>query len=63
MFDRGYLGIDEEFRLRVSSRLRSEFGNGGEFYSREGEHISLPSVQRQRPSAEFLSWHLEKVFR
>ncbi|MFI4971040.1 MAG: HNH endonuclease [Hyphomicrobiales bacterium] len=63
LFDQGYIGFDEEFRLRVSSRLRSEYGNGDEFYSREGEAIDVPSVERQRPSAEFLSWHLELVFR
>jgi putative restriction endonuclease len=63
MFDRGYIGVDKEFRLRVSPRLRAEFGNGEEFYSKEGQVISLPSSTRDRPSVEFLSWHLQKVFR
>ena len=63
MFDRGYLGIDQEFRLRVSPRLRSEFGNGDEFYSKEGQVIALPTEAKNRPSAEFLTWHLEKIFR
>ena len=63
LFDRGYLGIDDNFRLLVSPRLRSEFGNGDEFYAREGSAISLPINLRERPSEEFLSWHLEKVFR
>jgi putative restriction endonuclease len=63
MFDRGYLGVDEEYRLRVSPRLRTEFGNGEEFYSKEGQNIALPLVTRNRPSAEFLAWHLQKVFR
>jgi putative restriction endonuclease len=63
MFDRGYLGIDQDFRLCVSKRLRTEFGNGSEFYSKEGSTISLPSVERNYPSLEFLSWHFETVFR
>lgn len=63
MFDRGYIGVDEEFRLRVSPRLRTEFGNGEEFYSKEGAVIALPGITTDRPSAEFLTWHLEKVFR
>ena len=63
MFDRGYIAVDEEFRLRVSSRLRTEFGNGEEFYSKEGNVIALPLTTGNRPSAEFLSWHLQKVFR
>lgn len=63
LFDRGYLGIEDEYRIRVSPRLRSEFGNGEEFYSREGQVLTLPAKVRDRPSREFLSWHLEKVFR
>ena len=63
MFDRGYIGIDEEYRLRVSPRLRSEFGNGDEYYTKEGQVIALPSQLNNWPSVEFLTWHLEKVFR
>ena len=62
MFDRGYIGFDEEYRLRVSSRLRSEFGNGEEFYSKEGQEITLPTTMKNRPSIEFITWHLKKVF-
>jgi putative restriction endonuclease len=63
MFDRGYLGIDPEYRLRVSPRLKAEFSNGDELYSREGELISLPRLNRDRPSPEFLAWHMDAVFR
>ena len=63
LFDRGYIGIDEDLRLKVSPRLRSEFGNGDEFYSKEGQKIALPVVTSNRPSEEFLSWHRESVFR
>ncbi len=63
LFDRGYLGVDDRYRLRVSPRLRSEFGNGEEFYSREGSVISLPSRVPERPSPDFLTWHLTHVFR
>jgi putative restriction endonuclease len=62
MFDRGYLAIDQDFRLCVSRRLRTEFGNGNEFYSKEGSTISLPSAENNRPSLEYLSWHFKKVF-
>ncbi len=63
LFDRGYLGVDDHYRLLVSSRLRTEFGNGEEFYSMEGQNIAVPSSTTNRPSAEFLSWHQQKVFR
>lgn len=62
MFDQGYLAVDQDFRLCVSHRLRTEFGNGSEFYSKEGSTISLPSVESNRPSLEYLSWHFETVF-
>ena len=63
LFDRGYIGIDNDYRLQVSPRLKSEFGNGDEFYAREGQVVGLPAIAQNRPSPEFLSWHLEKVFR
>lgn len=62
LFDRGYIGVDQEFRLLVSPRLRSEFGNGDELYAKEGQIVRLPSKALYRPSADFLSWHLEAVF-
>ncbi|WP_345118984.1 HNH endonuclease signature motif containing protein, partial [Ornithinibacter aureus] len=46
LFDRGYLGIDERHRLRVSPRLRSDFGNGDEFYSKQGAVIAPDSCHR-----------------
>ena len=63
LFDRGYIGIDNDYRLRVSLRLRTEFGNGDELYAKEGQVVALPALNQNRPSLEFLSWHLEKVFR
>jgi len=62
LFDSGYLAIDERFRLRVSPRLRSEFGNGEEFYGLEKTVVSLPAHRRDRPNQEFLEWHRDTVF-
>jgi putative restriction endonuclease len=63
MFDDGYLGVDPSFRLRVSPRLRDEFGNGEQFYARAGEVVSLPERKADRPDKDFLEWHLEAVFK
>jgi putative restriction endonuclease len=63
LFDRGYLAVDPKFRLRVSPRLREEFGNGEQFYARAGEPISVPSQRADRPSADFLEWHLSEIFK
>jgi putative restriction endonuclease len=46
----------------VSPRVRAEFGNGDEFYEREGSVIALPEHARDRPNSEFLTWHMDEVF-
>ena len=62
LFDRGYLGVDPKFRLCVSSRLRADFSNGDQFYAKAGQAIELPGRRADRPSREFLEWHLDEVF-
>lgn len=62
LFDRGYLTVDPAYRLRVSPRLRDEFGNGEEFYQRAGQPIGVPEARLDRPSQEGLEWHLSEVF-
>jgi putative restriction endonuclease len=63
LFDRGYIGVDTHHRLMVSPRLREEFGNGDFYYSRDGQEISVPTRRADRPSAEFLEWHFNEVFK
>jgi hypothetical protein len=53
MFDHGYVGVDPSYRLRVSPRLRSEFGNGESFYAKAGEVITLPERRADRPNPGF----------
>jgi putative restriction endonuclease len=62
LFDRGYLGVDPRFRLLVSPRLRADFSNGDQFYAKAGQVIELPERRVDRPSREFLEWHLDEVF-
>lgn len=62
MFDGGYLGVDPAYRLRVSPRLRDEFGNGEQFYAQAGQLIALPEHRIDRPQRELLEWHLDEVF-
>jgi putative restriction endonuclease len=63
MFDDGYLAADPSHRLLVSPRLRADFGNGDEFYARAGTVIALPDRKPDRPSAGFLQWHLDTVYK
>jgi putative restriction endonuclease len=63
LYDRGYLGVDLQHRLLVSPRLRSEFGNGEQFYAKAGQTIGVPARRIDRPNREFLEWHLDTIFR
>ena len=63
LFDDGYLGVDPGYRLRVSPRLREEFGNGEQFYEHAGQPIALPPRRADRPGGEFLEWHLDTIFK
>jgi putative restriction endonuclease len=63
MFDKGYLAVDDSFRLRVSPRLRTEFGNGEAFYAKAGDVIALPDRKADRPHPDFLRWHLDTIFK
>ena len=63
LFDRGYVGVDPQFRLRVSPRLRADFSNSDELYARAGQVIRLyPEHRADRPRRQFLEWHLDEVF-
>lgn len=65
LFDDGYLGINPSTRtLMVSPRLRSDFGNGEEFYAkaRARETVTIPKRHMDQPNAEFLGWHADEVF-
>lgn len=63
LFDDGYIGIDEKHRLQVSKRLREDFSNGAEFYSRAGDTILLPVQKHERPSGDVVTWHMDEVFK
>ena len=64
-YDRGYLSIDADLRLRVSPQLREHGWNGVEFYEREeaGYKISAPSDPSHQPDRDALAWHFDTTFR
>jgi putative restriction endonuclease len=63
LFDRGYLTVTPDHRVRVSPALREEFDNGRSYYGLDGARIHLPPRREDRPDAELLAWHGEAVFR
>jgi putative restriction endonuclease len=62
LFDKGYITVDADLRLVVSSRLKEEFKNGRTYYPYHGKHIRLPRRAQDRPDIEALRWHNEHVF-
>ena len=65
LYDRGYLSVDADLRLRVSPQLRAHGWNGVEFYQRESEGYRIPAPYdaRHRPNRDALAWHFETKFR
>ena len=64
LFDKGYVTIDDHMHINVSHRIREEFENGREYYAYQGKSLAnIPDSSIERPSAEFLRWHQEEVFR
>ncbi len=62
LFDKGYVTVDPDLRVVVSPRLRSEFHNGHTYYPLHGANFRLPARRRDRPDAEALRWHNDRVF-
>lgn len=62
LYDRGYLGIDPDLRLRVSPALRAHGWNGVEFYEREaaGFRIRVPDEPHLQPDRQALEWKFTK---
>jgi putative restriction endonuclease len=63
LFDAGYVTVTPSFELRVSRRIREEFENGRDYYALEGSSVRLPLPPAPPPSAEYLEWHGDTVFR
>ena len=63
LFDRGYMTVTPSHQIEVSSRIKEEFHNGKEYYALHGQDMRLPEYGNRKPSAEFLKWHNENVYR
>ena len=62
LFDRGYVTVTPDLRVRVSRRIREEFENGHDYYELDGRAINAPAVGSP-PRREYLEWHADTVFR
>jgi len=63
LFDRGYLTVTPERRVRVSRRLKADFDNGEHYYQLEGSTLWVPQSREAQPRRDLLEWHADTVFR
>lgn len=63
LFDAGYITILPDRRIKVSQRIRSEFGNGDAYYAYQNKRLIVtPSDARKAPKRDYLEWHNDCVF-
>jgi len=62
LFDRGYVTVTPTLQVSVSRRIRDDFENGRDYYALHGRTLRAPSRAKDRPAAEFLTWHNEEAF-
>lgn len=64
LYDAGYITIDTDYRIEVSSHLHEDYGNGRDYYKYDGQKLLiLPNHDYEMPSKSMLKWHNENVFR
>ncbi len=63
LFDRGYLTVTPDLRVRVSRRIRDEFENGRDYYALDARSIRPPLGGYPHPSRDYLEWHAATVFK
>jgi putative restriction endonuclease len=63
LFDRRYLAVDQDLKVRVSPKIREEFKNGRDYYIYDGQKLKVvPEKPEEEPLREYLEWHLRERF-
>jgi putative restriction endonuclease len=62
LFDRGYITVTPDYRMKVSQRLKADFDNGEEYLRLRDQIIRSPRNETDRPGKEFLEWHADTKF-
>ncbi|MGQ0552699.1 MAG: HNH endonuclease [Planctomycetota bacterium] len=66
LYDAGLITISpDNYRLKVSERVRAEYSNGHEYYDMEKDGVAVerPKNRAAWPSPDALAWHREVVFK
>lgn len=63
LFDTGLVGIDPDYRIRISSKIHELYFNGKAYYRLDGEALTvLPKDEELMPDREKLDWHMQNCF-
>jgi putative restriction endonuclease len=62
-FDEGLLGVNVEYVVRVSPRLRAERNVPAHLATLDGRGMITPAEREYWPAIESLKWHVGNVFR
>lgn len=63
LFDRGYVTVTPDMRVRVSRRIREEFENGRDYYALDSGQVRPPIRGFDPPLRDYLEWHGDTVFK
>ena len=59
LFDKGYVTIrPDDLRFVVSKRLKEDYENGATYYAMNDRLIRAPRAGADRPSRDYLAWHV-----
>lgn len=63
LFDAGLVGISQDFRIKISPKIRETWFNGKAYYRLHDKRLSvLPDLAEHRPDPDRLDWHLKNRF-
>jgi putative restriction endonuclease len=64
IFDAGYITVTSSYKIEVSKQIKEEFENGKDYYKLHGQTLlTLPDRLQDHPSAAYIAWHNQFVFR
>lgn len=62
LFDRGFITVMPDLRLKVGDNLRERYKNGKTYYPMQGDALRAPASVADAPDRDFLRWHNEHRF-
>ncbi|MGD9426931.1 phosphorothioated DNA-binding restriction endonuclease [Pantoea sp. NSTU24] len=62
-FDRGAIGVDEDFRIQISGGINRSPIVDQLFWAFEGHRLHLPKDKMLWPAERFVEWHQTQVFK